>query len=81
MSTMTQPSPINRSRSDQARRRRRLEQETAALVWWGWALSILVAPVGFVIGVVLLAKGRNGHGIAMMVVATVVTASLLATAA
>ena len=56
------------------------DDETSRLVMWGWITAILVSPVGFIVGVVLLTRGRAGQGVAMMTVALVVLASLLSTA-
>ena len=56
------------------------DDETSRLVMWGWITAILVSPVGFIVGVVLLTRGRAGQGVAMMTVALVIFASLLSTA-
>jgi hypothetical protein len=38
------------------------------LVKWGWIATLLIAPVGAVIGVVLLTRNKIRHGVAMLVV-------------
>lgn len=46
-------------------------QETESLVKWGWITTVLIWPVGAIIGVVLLTKNRVGHGVAMLCVCAV----------
>lgn len=58
----------------------RARPEYGSLVLAGYLLAVLIAPVGFFVGFALLLKGRAGHGIAVMVLSVLVTASLLATA-
>jgi hypothetical protein len=41
------------------------------LVIAGWITTFLLAPVGFIIGVILTAKGRTGHWVAQMCVCTI----------
>ena len=67
--------PYDTRRSDQAR----YDAKTSTLIHWGWITAILFAPVGFVIGIVLLTRNRMGHGIGMMLVAMLITLSLFST--
>lgn len=39
-----------------------------ALLVIGYIAAVLMPPIGFVIGVVAIAKGRTGHGVAVMAV-------------
>lgn len=65
-------STIDTTRADQARK----DQETSNLVFWGWVCTILVSPIGFIIGIILTVKGRIGHGIWMMIVAILIMIAL-----
>lgn len=65
---------MNTRRNDQAL----YDAQTSTLIFWGWITAVLVAPIGFVIGIVVLTRNRIGQGIAIMLVAIIVTASLAA---
>lgn len=47
------------------------------LIGVGYVAALFLPIVGFVIGVVVLAKGESKHGVGMMVLAAVVAAAML----
>lgn len=54
---------------------------TDGLVKAGYWTAVLIAPVGFIIGIVLLTKDRTRHGVATMILAVVVTVIISASLA
>lgn len=49
------------------------------LVWAGYLTGVLLAPVGFFVGLALILKNRAGHGVTVMCIAVLVTVSLVVT--
>jgi uncharacterized membrane protein len=47
------------------------QDNSNGLVVAGWVCCFLLTPVGFIIAIILTAKGRWGHGVAMMVACVV----------
>jgi hypothetical protein len=43
------------------------QNNSNGLVVAGWVCCFVLTPVGFIIAIILTAKGRWGHGVAMMV--------------
>ena len=59
-------------------------KENQGLVWAGYIFAVLMPIVGFFLGLALIIRGRNGHGVACMVLSVltvVVVASVLVGAA
>lgn len=48
------------------------------LIAAGWVLTFLMPLIGLVIGIVVLAKGSEGHGIGQIIVSGVIITLLLA---
>jgi hypothetical protein len=47
------------------------DEGTRKLVIWGWITTLLIAPVGAILAIVLLTRNKVGHGVAMLVVCAV----------
>ena len=52
-------------------RSRRTAHPTDSLVTAGWVLAFVFPLVGFIIGVILLTKGKVGHGVAICCVSPI----------
>jgi cobalamin biosynthesis protein CobD/CbiB len=59
---LDQPRHVDRRRADQARR----DEYDDRLIFWGYLMAILVWPIGFVLGIILVTRQRVGHGIGVM---------------
>ena len=46
-------------------------QVSDGLLAAGYITAILIPIIGFVVGIVVMAKGRSGHGIAMIIISIV----------
>jgi len=53
------------------------QEASGGLVAAGYITGVLLAPVGFFVGLTLILKNRAGHGVAVMCIAVLVTASLI----
>ena len=49
----------------------RYEDTSDGLVVAGYLTAVLFPIVGFIIGIILITRGRSGHGVAMMVIAVI----------
>jgi hypothetical protein len=38
------------------------------LIFWGWICTFLLAPVGAIIGIILITRNRLGHGLAQLII-------------
>ena len=45
------------------------QRSSDSLVTWGYATALLLWPVGLVIGLILLSRGRGGGGVALVALA------------
>jgi len=52
--------------------------DTQGLVIAGWVLAFLIPFIGFIIGIILTAKNRTGHGVGIMVVSLIFSLFIVA---